>query len=161
MSGFAFTSGEGTALPLAPALTPAFQSVPPLRGWIDSKSSPAPNCPQTRKRSEALPRFRKARPDGIRRDRAKSAFPEALNDIWDNFWFIPMGMAQYWEYRKDAWGNILKLQERLKSQQYRAQPLRRTCIPKQCPSVRQIQALGVFFFKRSSGAPVEARGRMG
>jgi group II intron reverse transcriptase/maturase len=42
------------------------------------------------------------------------------------------------EYQKDAWGNILKLHNRLKNKQYRAQPLRRTYIPKENGKQRPI-----------------------
>jgi RNA-directed DNA polymerase len=37
----------------------------------------------------------------------------------------------YAEYEKDVWGNIQKLQDRMKRGQYRAQPLRRVYIPKE------------------------------
>ena len=38
--------------------------------------------------------------------------------------------VRYEDYERDAKGNILELHRRLKSQQYRAQPLRRIYIPK-------------------------------
>jgi group II intron reverse transcriptase/maturase len=44
----------------------------------------------------------------------------------------------YSEYQKDAWRNIQKLHERLRKKQYRAQPLRRTYIPKEGGKERPI-----------------------
>jgi RNA-directed DNA polymerase len=44
----------------------------------------------------------------------------------------------YEEYRKDAWKNIQKLHDRLKNKRYRAQPLRRTYIPKENGKERPI-----------------------
>lgn len=35
------------------------------------------------------------------------------------------------DYEKDAWGNIQRLHDRLRSKRYRAQPLRRTHVPKE------------------------------
>jgi group II intron reverse transcriptase/maturase len=44
----------------------------------------------------------------------------------------------YREYQKDAWKNIQKLHDRLRNKQYRAQPLRRTYIPKEGGKERPI-----------------------
>ncbi len=44
----------------------------------------------------------------------------------------------YAEYGADSWGNIERLHDRLRSQRYRAQPLRRTYIPKENGESRPI-----------------------
>ena len=60
--------------------------------------------------------------------------PDALHEAFESLRrnaSVGVDGVTYAGYEADAWGNIRKLHDRLKSGQYRAQPLRRVYIPKE------------------------------